>query len=376
MAKGYLPILLITPLRLQDILNSIKETLTKTNPDSDKVIKRLYLYYDKKLVTFGIDRKRNLIIQFQIFMQPYTQQPLTLYQLEMVPVPIVDKNTKGDSYTQLKIKKPYLALNMETYIIVRQHELATCKRISYKFFCKELFVVRHKSIHCCKSAMYFDLDKDIIKQNCDFQFYYSKRDITLTVLDRSNKIILANWPNDKHIICTINNDIPIEILSHPYVLVNRSVHCNCGMEAENNFLLESLAACHDGNTNLVMYFTINTTLTIYTDQFNLTEDLEFPILTNETTSEYTLNIFLNNSRFYDSLFTAPQTLKEYIAQYKILDLKERHDINKLDLETPYKNFFTKTFIVDVFVFIIAIISVITTIIIIIYLLCKHNKLHW
>ena len=46
------------------------------------------------------------------------QQPLTLYQLETVPVPIVDKNTKVDSYTQLQIKKPYLALNTETYIML------------------------------------------------------------------------------------------------------------------------------------------------------------------------------------------------------------------------------------------------------------------
>ena len=104
------------------------------------------------------------------------------------------------------------------------------------FFCEELFVVRHKSIHSCKIAVYFDLDKDI-KQNCDFKFYYNKRDIAITMLDGGNEIILANWPNDKHIICTINNDIPIEILSHPYILVNRSVLCSCGIEAENNFLV-------------------------------------------------------------------------------------------------------------------------------------------
>ena len=54
-------------------------------------------------------------------------------------------------------------------------------------------------------------------------------------------------------------------------------------------------------------------------------------------------------------------------------MKERHDIDKLDLETLYKNFFTNNIIVDIFVFIIAMISVITTIIII-YILCKHNKL--
>ena len=163
LAKGYLPISLITPLKLQEIIDPVKETLIKTNPDHDSMIKGLHLYYDMKFVTFRIDKKRNLIIQFPIFVQPYTQQPLILYQLETVPVPIVDKNTMADSCTQLKIKKPYLVLNLETYINIRQQELATYKRIGYKFYCEEHFVVRHKSIHSCKSAIYFDLDKDRIK---------------------------------------------------------------------------------------------------------------------------------------------------------------------------------------------------------------------
>ena len=59
------------------------------------------------------------------------------------------------------------------------------------------------------------------------------------MLDGWNEIMLANWPNNKHIICNINNDIPIRVPSYPYVPVNRSVLCNCGMEAENHFLLES-----------------------------------------------------------------------------------------------------------------------------------------
>ena len=120
LAKGYLPILLVTPLKLQEILALVMETLTKTNPDYNIVIKKLHLYYDMKLVTFGIDKKGNLIIQFPIFIQPYMQQPLILYQLETVPVPVVDKNTKADTYTQLHIPKPYIALNTETYINIRQ----------------------------------------------------------------------------------------------------------------------------------------------------------------------------------------------------------------------------------------------------------------
>ena len=54
-------------------------------------------------------------------------------------------------------------------------------------------------------------------------------------------------------------------------------------------------------------------------------------------------------------------------------MKERDDINKLDLETPNKNFFTHNFIMDVFMFLMAMILVKTTMIIL-YVLCKHNKL--
>ena len=70
LAKGYLPISLIMPYKLQEVLNSVKETLIKSNPHYDIVIKRLHIYYNMKLVTFGIDRDQNLIIQFPIFIQP------------------------------------------------------------------------------------------------------------------------------------------------------------------------------------------------------------------------------------------------------------------------------------------------------------------
>ena len=84
------------------------------------VIKRLHLYYDIKLVNFGIDKDRNLIIQFPVFIQPYTQQPLIFYQIETVPIPIIDQNMQAHSYTHLQIDKPYIALNSETYITIRQ----------------------------------------------------------------------------------------------------------------------------------------------------------------------------------------------------------------------------------------------------------------
>ena len=67
-----------------------------------------------QLVTFGIDKDMNLVIQFPVFIQPYMQRPLLLYQLETVPVPVLDENIEVHSYTHLKVRKPYIALNSET----------------------------------------------------------------------------------------------------------------------------------------------------------------------------------------------------------------------------------------------------------------------
>ena len=225
-----------------------------------------------QLVTFGIDKDMNLIIQFPAFIQPYTQKPLILYQLETVPVPILDRNTKAQSYMHLQVRKPHIALNSETYISLRQQELRSCKRIDYEFYCEELSIVKHKSSYSCESAIYFNLTTDIIKSNCNFNFYFNKTDTTPTVLDAGDEIVLD------------------------YVLVNRSIWCNWGIEADNHFLLESIAACDIEGSNLVMYFTINMASANYIDILpNLTNP--FQLIKDRTTYEPTLPYKLKYSRF-------------------------------------------------------------------------------
>ena len=136
LVKGYLPTTLIAPSKLQEILAEVKKSLQHTNLDYALVLERLHLYYDMQLVTFGIDRDMNLVIQFPSFIQPYIQKPLILYQLETVPVLILDPNTEAQSYTNLQVSKPYLALNSETYISLTHKELQSCKKIGNEFYCE------------------------------------------------------------------------------------------------------------------------------------------------------------------------------------------------------------------------------------------------
>ena len=177
-------------------------------------------------------------------------------------------------------------------------------------------MVKHKTKYSRGSAIYFNLGTNTINENCIFKFYCNKTDITPTVVDGGNEIILANWPNDKHIICNINNDIPVRISNHPYILVNRSVLCNCVIEADNHYLLESLAACDNTNSKLIMYFIVTTAFVNCLDMLpNLTASLEFLVIKNRTMYKQTLPISVNISRFDKTLLTAPNNLKDFMNSY-------------------------------------------------------------
>ena len=200
-----------------------------------------------------------------------------------------------------------------------------------------------------------------MKNNCDFDFYFNKTNVTPTVLDGGNEIVLANWPNDKHKICNINNDIPIKISSHPYVLVNRSVLCNCRIEADNHHLLESIATCDNKISKLVMYFTINLAFTNYLDMLpNLTNSL--PIIKDRTQYEQPLPLNLSIPHFDSSLRHGPTKLKHFMNHYinndkEIFNLQQRHAVESL---TSNKKFFS-SHIVNIFTLVV-------------YIFCKHKHI--
>ena len=367
LSKGYLPITLIMPSKLEAILQQVQLAIAKTNKDYELVLNRLHLYYDMKLVTFGIDYQKNLIIQFSIFGQPYTQTKLTLYQVETVPVPILDGSNKIQSYTQLKIEKTYIAQNDETYISICPQELNNCKRIGYEYFCEELFVVNSKHKYSCASTIYFNSNCDI-KENCDFYYYHNKSDVMPSVLDGGRQIILANWPNYKRIICTYNNNIPVNIPSHPYVLLDRNILCNCDIEAESNFLLELLAACGEHEKpDLEMYFTVNLVFVDNLEELN--ETITTHINRNWINIKQSIPISLDSFQVNSKLMQAPIMLKDFIEQY------QENRITATKWEGPTSKFrkFINSFLVDTLIFIAAIITMFL-VFVILYVITGQSKL--
>ena len=93
LAKGYLPTTLITPSKLQEILVAVTKLLQRTNPDYALVLDRLHLYYHVHLVTFGIDSKMNLVIQF-------SGVHTTVYTETINPIPIRNSSSANTGHQQ------------------------------------------------------------------------------------------------------------------------------------------------------------------------------------------------------------------------------------------------------------------------------------
>ena len=133
--------------------------------------------------------------------------------------------------------------------------------------------------------------------------------------------------------CNDNHNYPIKIPSHPYVLLKRTVLCNCDIHAENHFVLESIAACPGKQSALTMYYRVNTVFMHYFD--SLKENLEMTNLDayipqNWSTQEQVLPISLQTTQFDLKLSKAPETLKDLVQQYKqkqqVLNMVNRNKV--------------------------------------------------
>ena len=132
MTQGRLPRALISDNQLREILGKVDAMVKSNYPDYVLAATHISHYRDMKMVTFVVDQQTySLIVTFPAFIKNYKQPPLSLYEVETVPVPIIDKNIKANSYSQVRIEKSYITPGRDYYIQLRISELLMCKSIRH-----------------------------------------------------------------------------------------------------------------------------------------------------------------------------------------------------------------------------------------------------
>ena len=147
------------------------------------------------------------------------------------------------------------------------------------------------------------------------------------------------------------------------------VLCNCIIEAESNFLLESIAACDPerDDVDLEMYFVANTVFLNYFDE--LINTLDISAFHNITRQEHILPISLESNDFDEELLSALKTLRELVEKYrqkKISFFDKHHETldNEKENDSVIETSIFDHLAFNIFIFVMAIISVIEIFIVI------------
>ena len=257
--QGRLLRALISDNQLREILGKVDAMVKRNYPDYVLAAKHISHYRDMKMVTFPVDQQaHSLILTFPAFIKNYKQPPLSLYEVETVPVPIIDKNVKADSYSQVRIEKSYIAAGTDYYIQLKISELLMCKSIRHIYYCEELFVINHKSRHSCVSAIFYNLGPATVTKNCKFDYYYNTT-VPPVILDGGKDVLLANFHGLRSRKCSsVNGGLAKPVPESTYAVVNREFLCDCQLDLEHASVLRQLSSCSKSSSSKMhMKFTIN-----------------------------------------------------------------------------------------------------------------------
>ena len=257
--QGRLPRALISDNQLREILGKVNAMVKRNYPDYVLAAKHISHYRDMKMVTFSVDQQaHSLILTFPAFIKNYKQPPLSLYEVETVPVPIIDKNVKADSYSQVRIEKSYIAAGTDYYIQLRISELLMCESIRHIYYCEELFVIKHKNRHSCVSAIFYNLGPATVMKNCRFDYYYNTT-VPPVILDGGRDVLLANFHGPRSLKCSsVNGGLAKPAPENTYAVVNREFLCDCQLDLEHASVLRQLSSCSKSSSSKMhMKFTIN-----------------------------------------------------------------------------------------------------------------------
>ena len=310
LSRGYLPPQLFSPTDIVRISQAALSMIKNKHPDYVLAIPQASSYYDMRLVTFGIDEDDRLVVCFPIFVKDFSRKSMTLYQIETVPVPILDTNEEANSYSQAVINKPYIATNNDYYIQLEIEELFMCKQIKYIYFCEELFLVKHKTKHSCESALFYNLESAFVKQNCQFKYFYNTTVIP-SVLDGGSEIVLANMLNEKRLICTYDQGLAKPLPASPYVLVDRRLLCHCHIQSGLTYVLKTIGSCNSTDQP-VLYYTVNLAFLNYFSNFlngsdnipsnPMEDETVLPIAMEDFSKDPDFPVYCQDSSYVSNLF--------------------------------------------------------------------------
>ena len=274
--SGYLTHRILDPKILAQYLEAIKDDLEETAPEFELVFTNVYQYYGNSLISFTniID---DLLLQLPILIKLKVQVPMSLFSIEMAPVPLDAETYLGEKreYTQKILETELIALTENNYIPLMQAQISLCVKIGYMYYCEYAHLLKKRMEHTCMSAIYYDQGSDIKAKQCKTIVTFDTI-LESKILDAGDLLILSNLQKPWTIACKDISRV-FEIEYSTYRILNRLELCECLLTTGNYLLSYMNINCGNAPEARDGYFTTyysfnKIVLDIITEKFDIQVD--------------------------------------------------------------------------------------------------------
>ena len=274
--SGYLTHRILDPKILARYLEAIEDDLGETAPEFEPVFTNVYQYYGNSLISFTntID---DLLLQLLILIKLKVQVPMSLFSIEMAPVPLDAETYLGEKreYTQIILETELIALTENNYITLMQAQISLCAKIGYMYYCEYAHLLKKLTEHTCMSAIYYDQGSDVKAKQCKTIATFDTI-LESKILDAGDLLILSNLQKPWTIACKDISRV-FEIEYSTYHILNRSELCECLLTVGNYLLSYTNINCRNAPEARDGYFTTyysfnKIILDIITEKFDIQID--------------------------------------------------------------------------------------------------------
>ena len=274
--SGYLTHRILDPKILAKYLEAIEDDLEEIAPAFEPVFMTVYQYYGNLLISFTniID---DLLLQLLILIKLKVQVPMSLFSIEMAPVPLDAETYLGEKreYTQIIPETELIALTENNYIPLTQPQISLCAKIGYMYYCEYAHLLKKCTEHTCMSAIYYDQGSDIKVKQCKTIVTFDTIPES-KILDAGDLLTLLNLQKPWTIACKDISRV-FEIEYSTYRILNRSELCECSLTTGNYFLSYMNINCGNAPEARDGYFTTyysfnKIVLDIITEKFDIQVD--------------------------------------------------------------------------------------------------------
>ena len=274
--SGYLMHRILDPRILARYLEVIEDDLEETAPEFELVFTNVYQYYGNSLISFT-NTINDLLLQLPILIKLKVQVPMSLFSIEMAPVPLDAETYLGEKreYTQIIPETELIALTENNYMPLMQAQILLCAKIGYMFYCEYAHLLKKCMEHTCMSAIYYDQGSDVKAKQCKTIITF---DIILEskILDAGNLLILSNLQKPWTIACKDISRV-FEIEYSTYRILNRLELCECLLTAGNYLLSYTNINCGNApearDSYFITYYSFNKIiLDVINEKFDIQVD--------------------------------------------------------------------------------------------------------